>query len=198
MFAVVRTGGKQYKANLGEIFEVEKLEGEAGDKVELEVLVSGTDLSGKTKVVAQIVKQKKGEKVLIFKKRRRKNSQRKNGHRQNLTVLQLLEIGSEKFTDIKKPAVTKAELKAKEAKTAPKAEVKAEKPAAKKAVKAEAPAKAEKAEVKKVAAKAPAAKKAEAPAKAEKAEATEKKPAAAKKAPAKSPAAKKTTKKDTE
>ena len=194
MFAVVRTGGKQYKANLGEIFEVEKLEGEAGDKVELEVLASGTDLSGKTKVVAQIVKQKKGEKVIIFKRRRRKNSQRKNGHRQNLTVLQLLEIGSEKFTDIKKPAVTKAELKAKEAKTAPKAEVKAEKPAAKKAAKAEVKvdtaAKAEKAEVK----KAPAAKKAAAP-KAEKpaAEKKEAKPAAAKK-----PAAKKATKKDTE
>ena len=176
MFAVVRTGGKQYKANLGEIFEVEKLEGEAGDKVELEVLASGTDLSGKTKVVAQIVKQKKGEKVLIFKKRRRKNSQRKNGHRQNLTVLQLLEIGSEKFTDIKKPAVTKAELKAKEAKSAVKAEVKAEKPA-KPAAEKKAPAKkaaAPKAEVK-----------------AEKAT-EEKKPAA------KKPAAKKTTKKDTE
>jgi len=193
MFAVVRTGGKQYKANLGDIFEVEKLEGEAGDKIELEVLASGTDLSGKTKVVARIVSQKKGEKVLIFKKRRRKNSVRKNGHRQQLTVLQLVEIGTEKFTDIKKPAVTKAELKAKEAKKAPKAEVTekkaAAKPAAKKEVKAEAPAKAEKVASEKPEAKAPA-KKAAAP----KAEAKEEKPAVAKKAPA----AKKATKKDTE
>lgn len=168
MFAVVRTGGKQYKANLGEIFEVEKLEGEEGAKVELEVLASGEGLAGSAKAVAQIVRQKKGEKVIIFKRRRRKNSQRKNGHRQNLTVLQLVEVGSEKFTPKAKAAPKKEEAKA---------EVKKE-------------AKAEKAAEKKPAAKKAVAPKAEKPA-------AEKKPAAKKAPAAKKPAAKKETKKDT-
>lgn len=150
MFAVVKTGGKQYKANLGDVLEIEKIAGEAGDKVELVVLAAANDLEGKTKVVAEILDQKKAPKVIIFKKRRRKNSQRKNGHRQRLTAVRIIEIGGEKY----KPAAKKAAPKKEEAKveapsnkakkdTAPKAEKKpaAQKKESKAAPKKEAAAK---------------------------------------------------------
>ncbi|PIR31984.1 MAG: 50S ribosomal protein L21 [Alphaproteobacteria bacterium CG11_big_fil_rev_8_21_14_0_20_44_7] len=143
MFAVVKTGGKQYKANLGEVLEVEKLEGNPGDKIELSVLAAANDLEGKTKVVAEIIAQKKAPKVLIFKKRRRKNSQRKNGHRQQLTALRIVEIGDNKYKAEPKKAPAKAEKtenvekKAAKPATEKKAEKKSEdkaekKPAAKK------------------------------------------------------------------
>lgn len=131
MFAVVKTGGKQYKTNLGDIIEVEKLAGEAGDKVELACLAASNDIEGKTKVVAEIIEQKKDDKVLIFKKRRRKNSQRLNGHRQRLTAIRIIEIGGEKAPAQKK---AKAETKAEPKKEAKKTEVKKEsKPLAKEA-----------------------------------------------------------------
>ena len=97
MFAVIRTGGKQYKVASGDKIAVEKLEGEAGDKIELgEVLAAGDKigaplLSG-AKVLAEIVKQYRDDKVIIFKKHRRHNYRRKKGHRQYLTEIKITDI----------------------------------------------------------------------------------------------------------
>jgi large subunit ribosomal protein L21 len=118
MFAVVRTGGKQYRVHPGDKIVVEKLDGNAGDKITLgEVLLAGDggDLKktdGLT-VAAEIVAQAKGEKVTVFKKRRRHNYRRKKGHRQQHTILKIVAIGDHK--EAKKPAPSKAEV-------APKAE----------------------------------------------------------------------------
>ena len=93
MFAVIRTGGKQYKVKSGDVLNVEKLEGNAGDKVELgDVLMSGTKLGAGVKVLAEIVSQFRDEKVVIFKKRRRHNYRRKKGHRQYLTEIKITDI----------------------------------------------------------------------------------------------------------
>jgi large subunit ribosomal protein L21 len=100
MFAVVRTGGKQYRVAAGDKIVVEKLAGEAGDTIQLgEVLLAGegSDLQstdGLT-VSAEIIAQAKGEKVIVFKKRRRHNYRRKNGHRQQHTILRILGIGDQ-------------------------------------------------------------------------------------------------------
>jgi len=97
MFAVVRTGGKQYKVSSGDVISVEKLAGDVGAKVELsDVLMAGGKigaplLSG-AKVLAEIVKQFRDEKVIIFKKRRRHNYRRKKGHRQYLTEIKITDI----------------------------------------------------------------------------------------------------------
>lgn len=97
MFAVIRTGGKQYRVKKGDTIEVEKLEGNPGDKVELgEVMMAGDKigaplLSG-AKVLAEIVDQFRGDKVIIFKKKRRHNYRRKKGHRQYLTELKITDI----------------------------------------------------------------------------------------------------------
>jgi large subunit ribosomal protein L21 len=112
MFAVVRTGGKQYRVAAGDKIVVEKLDGEAGSKVTLgDVLLAGEggDLkatAGLT-VAAEIVAQAKGEKVIVFKKRRRHNYRRKNGHRQQHTILKILSIGGE--APAKKAKKAKAE-----------------------------------------------------------------------------------------
>ncbi len=171
MFAIVRTGGKQYRVAAGDKIVVEKLAGEAGDSVSLgDVLLAGDggdmkDTKGLT-VSAEIIAQAKADKIVVFKKRRRHNYRRKNGHRQQHTILKILAIGEEK----QKAAPKKADEAKAEAAPAP---VKAEAAPAKAAApKAEKPA-AEK--------KAAAPKKEAAP----KAAATEKKPAA------KKPAAKK-------
>ena len=100
MFAIVRTGGKQYRVAAGDKIVVEKLAGEAGESVTLDdVLLAGEgsdlkDVAGLT-VAAEIVAQAKGEKVIVFKKRRRHNYRRKNGHRQQHTILKILSIGGE-------------------------------------------------------------------------------------------------------
>lgn len=92
MFAVIRTGGKQYKVASGDVLAVEKLEGNAGDKVEIsDVLMTGGKL-GIGKVLAEIVKQFRDDKVIIFKKRRRHNYRRKKGHRQYLTEIKITDI----------------------------------------------------------------------------------------------------------
>ena len=99
MFAVVRTGGKQYRVAAGDKIAVEKLAGEAGDTVVLDdVLLAGDgadikDSKGLT-VSAEIVAQTRGEKVIVFKKRRRHNYRRRNGHRQSLTLLKIVAIGA--------------------------------------------------------------------------------------------------------
>jgi large subunit ribosomal protein L21 len=101
MFAVVRTGGKQYRVAPGDKIVVEKLDGSAGDRITLgDVLLAGdgSDLrstDGLT-VAAEIVAQAKGEKVTVFKKRRRHNYRRKKGHRQQHTILKIVAIGDQK------------------------------------------------------------------------------------------------------
>jgi len=121
MFAVVRTGGKQYRVAPGDKIVVEKLDGETGDKITLgDVLLAGEGSDLKSvdglKVAAEIIAQAKGDKVTVFKKRRRHNYRRKKGHRQQHTILRITAIGDHKAE--KKPAAAKAEAPAKPAKTA--------------------------------------------------------------------------------
>jgi large subunit ribosomal protein L21 len=110
MFAIVRTGGKQYRVAAGDKIVVEKLDGEAGSSITLgDVLLAGEgselkSVEGLT-VAAEIVAQAKGEKVIVFKKRRRHNYRRKNGHRQNHTILKITAIGAQ---EEKKKAAPKA------------------------------------------------------------------------------------------
>ena len=97
MFAVVRTGGKQYRVAAGDKIAVEKLAGEAGETITLgDVLLAGKDGeiadAASVKVSAEIIAQAKSEKVVVFKKRRRHNYRRKNGHRQHQTVLKIAAI----------------------------------------------------------------------------------------------------------
>jgi large subunit ribosomal protein L21 len=100
MFAVIKTGGKQYRVAANEILQVEKLDGAAGDQVTFaEVLMLGGDaptlgapLVSGAAVLGEIVEQKRGRKIIIFKKRRRQNSRRKNGHRQEFTLVRITDI----------------------------------------------------------------------------------------------------------
>ncbi len=122
MFAVIKSGGKQYKVAKDDVIRVEKLDAEAGASVDLnEVLLVGDD-KGQTvgaplvdgaSVAATVLEQMRDRKIIIFKKKRRQNYRRKNGHRQHLTVLRIDEI----LTDGKKKAAPKkkAEPKATEA-----------------------------------------------------------------------------------
>ena len=127
MFAVVRTGGKQYRVAAGDKIAVEKLAGEAGDTVTLgDVLLAGEGDSladaAKVTVSAEIIAQAKSEKVIVFKKRRRHNYRRKNGHRQQMTLLRIVAVGdakAEKKAAPKKEAAPKAEGEAAPAKKAP-------------------------------------------------------------------------------
>ncbi|USI73185.1 50S ribosomal protein L21 [Sphingomonas morindae] len=98
MFAIVRTGGKQYRVAAGDKIVVEKLAGEAGETVTLgDVLFAGADGEAKStdglSVSARIIAQARGEKVIVFKKRRRHNYRRRNGHRQYHTILEILSVG---------------------------------------------------------------------------------------------------------
>jgi large subunit ribosomal protein L21 len=100
MFAIVRTGGKQYRVAAGDKIVVEKIAGDAGSTVSLgDVLLAGEGSELKpTKgvtVSAEIVAQAKADKVTVFKKRRRHNYRRRNGHRQQHTILKILSIGGE-------------------------------------------------------------------------------------------------------
>lgn len=101
MFAVIRTGGKQYKVANGDVIRVEKLEAEAGASITLgDVLmvsdggsaVVGTPTVAGAAVTAEVVAQDRGPKIIVFKKKRRQNYRRKNGHRQDLTVLRITGI----------------------------------------------------------------------------------------------------------
>ena len=168
MFAVIKTGGRQYRVVPNDVLEIGKIAGEVGTIVQLgEVLVVGGDtpvLGSPTvagaSVAAEVLDHKRGPKVIAFKKRRRKNSRRKRGYRDEITVLRITEI----LTDNAKPTVGPRPKKEKVAAKAPEGDDEAPKAAKKKAP-----------------AKKPAAKAAAKP--------------AAKKAPAKKPAAKKTEKK---
>ncbi len=97
MLAVIRTGGKQYTVAQGDVIKVEKLEGKAGDKLTIgEVLAAdgklGAPLLKGASVAAEIVEQTRNDTVLIFKKKRRHNYRRKNGHRQQLTAIKITGI----------------------------------------------------------------------------------------------------------
>ncbi len=100
MFAVIKTGGKQYRVAADDVIRIEKIKGEPGEIVQLgEVLVLGGDnvqlglptVAGAS-VAAEVIEQGRGDKVIAFKKRRRKNSRRKRGHRQEFTLLRITEI----------------------------------------------------------------------------------------------------------
>ncbi|MDD2580449.1 MAG: 50S ribosomal protein L21 [Desulfuromonadaceae bacterium] len=100
MYAVIKTGGKQYKVAEGEFLKVEKLEGEIGDSIEFgeilmvggEKTVVGAPLVAGASVTAKIAVQGKGKKILVFKSKRRKDSRKLRGHRQHLTVLKIEKI----------------------------------------------------------------------------------------------------------
>ncbi len=117
MFAVVRLGGKQYRVAAGDKIAVEKIAGEAGDSVTLDdVLLAGEGAdvkAGSVTVSAEIIAQAKGEKVVVFKKRRRHNYRRKKGHRQQYTILRITAIGDQKAEGgAKKAAAPKKPAKA--------------------------------------------------------------------------------------
>lgn len=147
MFAVFKSGGKQHRVSAGQTVKVEKLEGEAGSKITFdEVIAAGGKVANldKAKVEAEILETAKDKKVLIFKKRRRQNSRRKNGHRQFFTKLRILSI-TDADGKVSKPEARKAATKPAVAKKedAPKKETAAKKPAAKKAAPKKAAAKKE-------------------------------------------------------
>jgi large subunit ribosomal protein L21 len=148
MFAVIKTGGKQYRVVANDEFEIERLPGEAGDSLTFtEVLMLGTTIGAPfvagASVTAEIVEQTRGPKVISFKKRRRQNSKRTRGHRQDLTLIRIGEILGEGQTASEKPVqaakVEKTEAEAAEDKAAAKA-AKDEAKAAKADAKAEAEA----------------------------------------------------------
>lgn len=176
MYAVIQTGGKQYRVANGDVITVEKLEGEAGSTLAISPVLMlddgketqvGTPIVEGAAVTAELVEQTRGKKIVVFKKKRRQGYQRTHGHRQDQTVLRILDVTGKAKAPAKKAA--KAAPKAAEPKSAePKTD--------------DAPAEAAPAAEAKPAAKKPAAKKA--------ASSTAKKPAA-KKPAAKKPAAKK-------
>lgn len=100
MYAVIATGGKQYKVSEGDIVRVEKLEGEVGSKVEIKDVLMiggdtpkiGTPLVEKAKVAGEIVEQDRAKKILVFKKKKRKGYKKLQGHRQYYTALKINKI----------------------------------------------------------------------------------------------------------
>jgi len=102
MFAIVKTGGKQYRVGVGDQITVERLEGDVGAAISLDQVLAvggdvpkiGTPVVAGASVTAKIVQQPRGTKIIVFKKKRRKNYRRKRGHRQELTVLKIEEISA--------------------------------------------------------------------------------------------------------
>ncbi|MFL6930826.1 MAG: 50S ribosomal protein L21 [Xanthobacteraceae bacterium] len=124
MFAVIKTGGKQYRVAAEDVITVDKVKGEPGEIIEFgEVLLLGGDsvevgspTVGGASVAGEVVDQARGPKVIAFKKRRRQNSRRKRGHRQEFTVVRITEI----LTDGRKPtARPQAEAAAQPSRAAP-------------------------------------------------------------------------------
>jgi len=161
MYAVIKTGGKQYKVAAGNLVAIEKRVGSAGDSISFDevLLVGGDDsttvgspLVAGAAVAGEIVDQKRTGKILVFKKRRRQNSKRSRGHRQEQTLVRITEI----LTDGKKPAAKKAKT-APEPKPEPKAEAAPTTEEAAPAKPKRASAKSPPAEEKKAATKAPRA-----------------------------------------
>ena len=122
MLAVIKTGGKQYAVKAGQILKVEKLDGKKGDSVSFDNVLAVTDSSNHTignplikgaSVEAKILDQIRDKKIIVFKKRRRKNSKSTQGHRQYLTVLQIESI----MSSGKKSIAPKKEIKVKKVDT---------------------------------------------------------------------------------
>src|SRR5262245_30286137 len=155
MFAVIKTGGKQYRVAADDVITIDKVKGEPGDLVEFgEVLLLGGDsvqvgnpTVGGASVAGEVIDQGRGAKIIAFKKRRRKNSRRKRGHRQEFTVVRITEILTEGRKPTPRPKAEPKPQKAKE--PPPEADEDAEQPAA---------ARRKRAAPKKTAAKKPAAK----------------------------------------
>ena len=149
MYAVVKTGGKQYRVAKDDVLTVEKLDGDAGANVDLAEVLAMDDGSGLTvgtptvdgaRVAATVLEQKKADKVIIFKKKRRKNYRRTKGHRQQVTVIRITDI----LAKGKKAATAEDEVAAAPAKKVPakaKAKAKAKTKAKSKAKAKKAPAK---------------------------------------------------------
>ena len=127
MFAVIKTGGKQYRVAANDVLTVEKLSGEAGAKIEFtEVLMVGVGADATigapfvegAVVTAEVVEHGRAKKIIAFKKRRRQNSKRKRGHRQDLTTVRITEIlaGGKKSSAAKAKPAAKAEAAADAAK----------------------------------------------------------------------------------
>lgn len=147
MYAIVKTGGKQYTVKPGDVLDVEKIEGEAGDKVSLDVLflndgsnvITDAGALAKTKVMAEILDQHKGDKQIVFKFKKRKGYKRTRGHRQQLTRLCIVDVNGTKAA-APAPKKAAAEKPAKAEKSAKVAKPAAEKPAKEEAKKAAQPA----------------------------------------------------------
>ncbi len=97
MYAVIKTGGKQYKVTSGDVVKIEKVAGEEGKEVIFNEVLAlddkiGTPLVSGASVKATVLKQAKDAKVIIFKKKRRQNYRRKNGHRQQITLVKITDI----------------------------------------------------------------------------------------------------------
>lgn len=159
MYAVIKTGGKQYRVTSGDVIIVEKLLGEPGETIEVGQVMMlgeegkaptfGTPVVEKAAVFAEVLEQQKGDKVLIFKKKRRHNYRRLKGHRQFETVLRIVDVSATgtKPAAAKKAAPKKADAEPAADATPAKTESKAAadkadaKPAAKKPAAKKAPAK---------------------------------------------------------
>jgi len=101
MYAIIHTGGKQYRVSQGDLVTVEKLEGAAGNRIEIKAVLMvgegaqvtvGQPLLEQARVVGTIVRQERGPKVIIYKHKRRKGYQKKQGHRQSQTILRVTDI----------------------------------------------------------------------------------------------------------
>lgn len=97
MYAVIKTGGKQYNVTTGDVVKIEKIAGEEGKEVVFNEVLSlgetiGTPLVSGASVKAVVLRQAKDAKVIVFKKKRRQNYRRKNGHRQNITLVKITDV----------------------------------------------------------------------------------------------------------
>lgn len=97
MYAVIKTGGKQYKVAPGDVLKIEKVAGEAGSEVVFNEVLAldetvGTPLVAGASVKASVIKQARDAKIIVFKKKRRQNYRRKNGHRQDITLVKITDI----------------------------------------------------------------------------------------------------------
>ena len=117
MYAIVKTGGKQYKVSPGDILSIEKLDAEVGEEVELPVIcvVDGENIEADpekaagTVVTALVIDQYKGKKQLVFKFKKRKGYKKLRGHRQQLTKVQIIAVGGEVFPEEKRVWLTRPE-----------------------------------------------------------------------------------------
>ena len=134
MFAVIKTGGKQYRVAPDDVIRIERISGEAGDEVSFnDVLMLAEDgktavgapLVGGAKVTGTLMEQTRGEKIIIFKKKRRKSYRRRNGHRQDLSVVRITDISGPSAK--KKAAPKRSKTKQKAADAAPEAPAKSSK-----------------------------------------------------------------------